>query len=228
MKKIKFTKREIGGFEKYTKGFGRKIMEKLGWNDQQSLGPKNMGLLEPLEAEGQSSREKIGLGYHGEKLNRGANEVNSPQQTDDSSSVRITSVAQRPSRTNLPHRSLHETNFPLHRSVEPHASHSWSFPQFRTNLVSLYDGHKAMTSSQRSRFVPGEDGVAITTIFDQPLDVDTKSGLVRSQHPTALKHRAASRSSTNQPSVSSVIVPVTCGSKLVKHQKQTFKSKRLA
>uniref|UniRef100_A0A3Q3WRD6 G-patch domain-containing protein n=1 Tax=Mola mola TaxID=94237 RepID=A0A3Q3WRD6_MOLML len=58
----------IGSFEKFTKGFGRRVMEKQGWKDGEGLGHSQTGISEALENEGQHPNCKRGFGYHGEKL----------------------------------------------------------------------------------------------------------------------------------------------------------------
>ncbi|XP_072317111.1 G patch domain-containing protein 3 [Eucyclogobius newberryi] len=58
----------IGKFEKFTKGFGRRVMEKQGWKDGEGLGGSQIGIPEALENEGQHPNCKRGFGYHGEKL----------------------------------------------------------------------------------------------------------------------------------------------------------------
>lgn len=58
----------IGSFEKFTKGFGRRLMEKQGWKDGEGLGSSQPGISEALENEGQNPNCKRGFGYHGEKL----------------------------------------------------------------------------------------------------------------------------------------------------------------
>ncbi|XP_054637730.1 G patch domain-containing protein 3 [Dunckerocampus dactyliophorus] len=58
----------IGSFERFTKGFGRRVMEKQGWKDGEGLGSSQIGISEALENEGQHPRCKRGFGYHGEKL----------------------------------------------------------------------------------------------------------------------------------------------------------------
>ncbi|XP_071993127.1 G patch domain-containing protein 3 [Engystomops pustulosus] len=58
----------LGGFERYTKGVGRKLMERQGWTDGTGLGSSRAGMPEALENEGQHPKCKYGLGYHGEKL----------------------------------------------------------------------------------------------------------------------------------------------------------------
>ncbi|XP_056330593.1 G patch domain-containing protein 3 [Danio aesculapii] len=59
----------IGSFERFTKGVGRRLMEKQGWRDGEGLGNSQMGMAEALENEGQHPHCKRGFGYHGEKLN---------------------------------------------------------------------------------------------------------------------------------------------------------------
>uniref|UniRef100_H2YXL0 G-patch domain-containing protein n=1 Tax=Ciona savignyi TaxID=51511 RepID=H2YXL0_CIOSA len=102
---------KLGKFEEHTRGFGRSIMEKLGWNDDVSLGRGN-GILQPISHRGQVS--KTGFGYDG----------NNP------------------------------------------------------NEISL-----------NQKTVPGEDGIVITTKYDEPLDVDLDPGLLRSAYSGALKKR---------------------------------------
>lgn len=61
-------KRQVGTFERHTKGIGRKVMERQGWAEGQGLGSRCSGLPEALDNDGQHPRCKRGLGYHGEKL----------------------------------------------------------------------------------------------------------------------------------------------------------------
>ncbi|NP_001074099.1 G patch domain-containing protein 3 [Danio rerio] len=63
------TNTHIGSFERFTKGVGRRLMEKQGWRDGEGLGNSQMGMAEALEDEGQHPHCKRGFGYHGEKLN---------------------------------------------------------------------------------------------------------------------------------------------------------------
>nr|XP_021322436.1 G patch domain-containing protein 3 isoform X3 [Danio rerio] len=63
------TNTHIGSFERFTKGVGRRLMEKQGWRDGEGLGNSQMGMAEALENEGQHPHCKRGFGYHGEKLN---------------------------------------------------------------------------------------------------------------------------------------------------------------
>lgn len=60
---------KIGSFERFTKGVGRRLMEKQGWKDGEGLGNSQPGISEALENEGQHPNCKRGFGYHGEKLN---------------------------------------------------------------------------------------------------------------------------------------------------------------
>ena len=59
---------QIGSFEKHTKGFGRKIMEKQGWKCGEGLGSSVTGIPEPIDDSGQLPSDKRGFGYRGEKL----------------------------------------------------------------------------------------------------------------------------------------------------------------
>ncbi|XP_076016711.1 G patch domain-containing protein 3 [Genypterus blacodes] len=58
----------IGRFEKFTKGVGRRVMEKQGWKDGEGLGNSQAGIHEALESEGQHPNCKRGFGYHGDRL----------------------------------------------------------------------------------------------------------------------------------------------------------------
>ncbi|XP_051999671.1 G patch domain-containing protein 3 [Xyrauchen texanus] len=59
---------KIGSFERFTKGVGRRVMEKQGWRDGKGLGNSQVGMSDALESEGQHPHCKRGFGYHGEKL----------------------------------------------------------------------------------------------------------------------------------------------------------------
>ncbi|XP_059424568.1 G patch domain-containing protein 3 isoform X2 [Carassius carassius] len=59
---------KIGSFERFTKGVGRRVMEKQGWREGEGLGNSQRGMSEALENEGQHPNCKRGFGYHGEKL----------------------------------------------------------------------------------------------------------------------------------------------------------------
>nr|XP_033495908.1 G patch domain-containing protein 3 [Epinephelus lanceolatus] len=58
----------IGSFERFTKGFGRRLMERQGWKDGEGLGHSQIGIPDALENDGQHPNCKRGFGYHGEKL----------------------------------------------------------------------------------------------------------------------------------------------------------------
>ncbi|XP_067672392.1 G patch domain-containing protein 3-like [Haliotis asinina] len=60
----------IGKFEKHTKGIGRKVLERQGWQEGQGLGNTITGISDALDNDGQHPRDKKGFGYHGEKLIR--------------------------------------------------------------------------------------------------------------------------------------------------------------
>ncbi|XP_063447973.1 G patch domain-containing protein 3-like [Mytilus trossulus] len=61
---------KIGKFEVHTKGIGRKILEKQGWQEGKGVGSSREGMAEALENEGQPASVKTGFGYHGEKISR--------------------------------------------------------------------------------------------------------------------------------------------------------------
>jgi hypothetical protein len=54
---------KIGKFESHTKGVGRKILERQGWQEGEGLGSTVKGIAEALENDGQNPRERKGLGY---------------------------------------------------------------------------------------------------------------------------------------------------------------------
>ncbi|KAM5179866.1 LOW QUALITY PROTEIN: G patch domain-containing protein 3 [Mantella aurantiaca] len=58
----------LGSFERHTKGFGRRLLERQGWMEGTGLGASGLGIPDALENEGQNPKCKRGLGYHGEKL----------------------------------------------------------------------------------------------------------------------------------------------------------------
>ena len=59
-------KRRAGDFEKHTRGFGRRLMERHGWSDGSGLGSKLAGISNPVEASGNLGRS--GLGYKGDQV----------------------------------------------------------------------------------------------------------------------------------------------------------------
>ena len=66
---------KVGTFEKYTKGVGRKIMEKQGWSEGRGLGNgRKEGRKHAIEAKGQVSSCKHGVGYKEEQTDVEDNE----------------------------------------------------------------------------------------------------------------------------------------------------------
>lgn len=176
-----------GQFERYTKGVGRKLLEKGGWVEGDPLGPKvrSGAITDPIELEGQHPRLRKGLGYHGEKLlvKGEANNGSNPKRCR----IKVPKTIQKNADTG-DKLARTETNFRGTRSVEPNASHSYHYPQFHFNLPFKF---KERTKAMRKAAIPGtEDGIVITTSYDEPLDIDGDEGLLRSIHPTALKHRS--------------------------------------
>ncbi|WAR02872.1 GPTC3-like protein [Mya arenaria] len=54
----------------HTKGVGRRILETQGWKEGQGLGSTIRGRADALDNDGQHPRDRRGIGYHGEKINR--------------------------------------------------------------------------------------------------------------------------------------------------------------
>lgn len=52
----------IGYFEKFTKGFGRRILEGQGWSEGRGVGKSTEGPSEPVETNGQHPRDRSGFG----------------------------------------------------------------------------------------------------------------------------------------------------------------------
>ncbi|XP_077996044.1 G patch domain-containing protein 3-like [Glandiceps talaboti] len=74
---------KIGKFETYTKGIGRKVMEKQGWIDGEGLGSSVKGIPQALENDGQNPKERKGFGYYGEKLNKNVPKVGGRRTAED-------------------------------------------------------------------------------------------------------------------------------------------------
>lgn len=52
----------IGYFERFTKGFGRRILEHQGWSEGHGVGKTRQGLSEPIESDGQHPKDRSGFG----------------------------------------------------------------------------------------------------------------------------------------------------------------------
>ncbi|VDO30626.1 unnamed protein product [Haemonchus placei] len=65
---------DVVDIEQYNKGIGSKLLGRMGWKPGSGLGRSQQGRVDPvaiqLEEDGQSSLEKKGFGYHGEKMMR--------------------------------------------------------------------------------------------------------------------------------------------------------------
>ncbi|KAI1894935.1 hypothetical protein AGOR_G00120880 [Albula goreensis] len=68
LEEVSVQQQPIGNFERFTKGVGRRLMERQGWRDGDGLGQSRAGMPDALETEGQHPKCKRGFGYHGEKL----------------------------------------------------------------------------------------------------------------------------------------------------------------
>lgn len=79
-----------------SKGIGRRLLERAGWQDGQGLGSSVIGMAEALTAEGGklSSKDKTGLGFSGEKVKRSA--TNEPKPRKE---FRITTIYDDPDET---------------------------------------------------------------------------------------------------------------------------------
>ena len=99
---------KIGKFERHTKGFGRRIMERQGWKDGRGLGTAaNTGMAEALENDGQADRS--GLGYHGEIIPTFVAKATPGRKRTSIRDVMITTVYDKPEETD-PGDTLKRTN----------------------------------------------------------------------------------------------------------------------
>ena len=48
--------KNIGSWERYTKGFGSKMLEKMGYQEGQGLGPQGTGIIEPIKVQQKQDR----------------------------------------------------------------------------------------------------------------------------------------------------------------------------
>lgn len=52
----------VGEFERYTLGFGRRLLESQGWQEGRGLGKTGSGRAHIVDAGGRNPRDKQGLG----------------------------------------------------------------------------------------------------------------------------------------------------------------------
>lgn len=60
----------LASFEKYTKGFGSRILKQQGWSEGEGVGRAKEGIATPIDDAGQHPWDRSGFGYRGEKLVR--------------------------------------------------------------------------------------------------------------------------------------------------------------
>ncbi len=98
---------KIGHFDRHTKGFGRRMMEKQGWKEGMGLGKSVAGMAEALDNEGQTDRS--GLGYHGEAISRFVVKPPPGRKRTSIRDVMISTIYDNPAETD-PGDSLKRTN----------------------------------------------------------------------------------------------------------------------
>ncbi|CAF0772639.1 unnamed protein product [Rotaria sordida] len=112
--------KRIGSFEKHTKGIGRRLLERAGWRDGQGLGSSVIGMSEALTADGGklSIKDKTGLGYTGEKIERNPYKRMATTNHQRQGEIRITTVYDDPEETDPvePHNRRWETTRNKNRS----------------------------------------------------------------------------------------------------------------
>ncbi|CAF3363723.1 unnamed protein product [Rotaria socialis] len=93
--------KRVGAFERHTKGIGRRLLEAAGWHDGEGLGSSVVGMTEALTTDGAklSKKDKTGLGYTGEKINRNPNKRIAAGQQQQNDDIRITTVYDNPAET---------------------------------------------------------------------------------------------------------------------------------
>ncbi|CAF1400009.1 unnamed protein product [Adineta steineri] len=93
--------KRVGVFEKHTKGIGRRLLERQGWRDGQGLGSSVEGMAEALSADGGklSIKDKTGLGYTGEKIERNPYKRTATSNRQQHDNIHITTVYDNPEET---------------------------------------------------------------------------------------------------------------------------------
>ena len=77
-------------------------MERAGWQEGQGLGVSTIGISEPITTEGAklSAKDRSGLGYTGEKVDRNPNKrFSTGQNRSNESGIRITTIYDDPEET---------------------------------------------------------------------------------------------------------------------------------
>ncbi|XP_037512904.1 G patch domain-containing protein 3 [Rhipicephalus sanguineus] len=108
----------LASFEKYTKGFGSRILKQQGWSEGEGVGRAKEGIATPIDDAGQHPWDRSGFGFRGEKLVR---KFSKSKRKRNRGEAFISTVYDRPRETDPPD--------PLLRS------HNTTYLHFRKSFV---------------------------------------------------------------------------------------------